>query len=339
MNGREGDIVETDARILFDVKGLIHPANRIVAFIRYFPDLEGKRRKNGIAFEKIYSLPERYALLKARFPRYLVYDPVLDETICEVPVNEIKKHYKPCDGLRELHASSHLDELGSKALQLTDALRERANIPHNSVGISGSILIGLHTPKSDIDPIIYGSENCYRVHSTLRELLNSENETFKSYTKEELRTLFDFRSKDTTTGFKDFVRTESRKAIQGKFMGTDYFVRFVKDWNEIDEKYGDIQYKNVGYARIKAVISDCSESIFTPCKYKIEQVTVIEGTGLPIQEIASFRGRFCEQARNGETVVAQGKVERVIDNKHNREWFRLLLGNNPSDFVILAKLD
>lgn len=125
--------------------------------------------------------------------------------------------------------------------------------------------------------------------------------------------------------------------MQGKFMGIDFFVRFVKDWCEIDEKYGDFQYRNAGYARIKAKIAGDSESIFTPCRYSIEDVTVVEGIKIqPIKEITSFRGRFCEQAKIGEVVVARGKVEHVIDKKHGHEYFRLLLGNKPSDFMILA---
>ncbi|MGC9345680.1 MAG: hypothetical protein ACP5ER_02660, partial [Candidatus Bathyarchaeales archaeon] len=84
-------------------------------------------------------------------------------------------------------------------------------------------------------------------------------------------------------------------------------------------------------------VVDDSESIFTPCVYKISDVRVLEGKKLePIKEIASFRGRFCEQARIGEVVIAQGKVERVIDDRQNREYFRLLLGNKPSDYMILA---
>jgi predicted nucleotidyltransferase len=113
-------------------------------------------------------------------------------------------------------------------------------------------------------------------------------------------------------------------------------MRFVKDWNEIKAEYGAIRYKNVGYAKIKAVAEDDSEAIFTPCSYKIKNVETIEGVRFPIEEIASFRGRFCEQARTGEAVIAQGKVERVMDNWQNREYFRLLLGNKPSDYMILA---
>jgi predicted nucleotidyltransferase len=119
-------------------------------------------------------------------------------------------------------------------------------------------------------------------------------------------------------------------------METDYFIRFVKDWGEVDETYGDVQYKNVGYARIEARVVDDSEAIFTPCTYKIGSAKSFEGPKLePISEIVSFRGRFCEQARIGETVVAQGKVERVIDRRRNHEDFRLLVGNKPSDHIFI----
>ena len=54
-----------------------------------------------------------------------------------------------------------------------------------------------------------------------------------------------------------------------------------------------------------------------------------------VSEVASFRGRFCEQAMRGEVVVAQGKVERVEKNNGDI-FFRLLLGSRRSDFMVLA---
>ena len=336
MKAREGDLIETSEGLIFDVKGLFHPPNHIIAFIRYFPEKNGKRRRNGTTYGKVYSLSERYSMLNAKFPRYLVHDSVFDETLCEVPVDNVKKHYDPVEKLQELHSSRSLDVLENKALQLIELLKERTNIPWRAVGISGSILAGLHTASSDIDPVVYGSENCWKVHSALKSMLKDGCSPFKAYDREDLKTLFDFRSKDTAGGFEDFVRTESRKTMQGKFMDTDLFVRFVKDWSEVDEKYGDVQYRNVGYSRIKATVADDSESIFTPCKYSIDDLTVVEGTELSISEVVSFRGRFCEQAKTGEVVVAQGKVEHVLDKRRGCEHFRLLLGNKPSDFMILT---
>ncbi|MGQ9459848.1 MAG: hypothetical protein ACUVRA_01265 [Candidatus Bathyarchaeaceae archaeon] len=336
VKAREGDLVETTDGILFDVKGLVHPPSRVVAFLRYVPDPKGDRERDGITYRKVYALSERYALLKQVFQQYLVYDPVFDESLCEVPFEAIKRHFRPVDYLQRLRRQDELDEVESQALHFMELLKEGANVSWSNLGISGSILVKLYAQTSDIDPVVYGSENCYKVYSALGSLLDNRESSVRSYGLEELKELFDFRSKDTATRFEDFVRTESRKRLQGKFMGRDYFIRFVKDWNEIEEKYGAILYRSVGYAKIKATIVDDSEAIFTPCHYKIGNVEILEGTSIEsIEEIVSFRGRFCEQARNGETVIAQGKIER-LQKAEGREHYRLLLGNKASDHMILA---
>ncbi|MCK4669370.1 hypothetical protein KAT21_04555 [Candidatus Bathyarchaeota archaeon] len=332
---REGDFIETFEGLIFDVKGLIHPPNRTIAFIRYFPEEKGERERKDKRYSKVYSLSKRYALLKMKFPQFLAYNPIFDETLCEVPIDRVKNHYKPAEKLRELRGSNSLDMLESKALQLAKLLKETANIPWNAIGISGSIMVGLHKPSSDIDAIVYGSDNCRKVYSALKNLLSKKEGPFKPYTQRGLKNLFDFRIKDTIISYEEFVRSESGKVLQGKFLQTDYFIRFVKDWSEIAEKYGDVQYVNVGHVRIKATVVNDSESIFTPCVYKIIDVRVLEGPQItPIEEIASFRGRFCEQARSGEVILARGKAERVMDNRQDRQYFRLLLGNKSSDYFI-----
>ena len=335
MKAREGDFIETEAKLVFDVKGLVHPRDRIIAFIRYFPDEKGKRKREGTSFDKVYSLQTRYDLLRARFPEYLVYDPVFDETLCEVPIDRVQKHYKPIEKLQEMRCRKLLDPLEAKALRLMRLLKENSGIEWDSLGVSGSILLGLQTSKSDIDPVVYGSENCARVHSCLSNMLKNNHNSVKPYMKNDLTALFDFRSKDTSVRFEDFVKTEKRKVMQGKFEGTDYFIRFVKDWNETYEKYGDVQYENMGYAKIEATVIDDSESIFTPCTYKVENVKPIEGPDVKVMEIASFRGRFCEQAKKGELIVATGKVERVTDRRNTKEHFRLIIGGKPSDYIVL----
>jgi len=336
MKAREGDMVETEANLIFDVKGLVHPADYIIAFIRYFPDEKGVRTREGRNFEKVYSLWRRYALLKARFPKYLVYDPIFDETLCEVPADSVKRHYKPVDKLQELRSSDHVDSLQHKALRFAELLQETSGIAWSGLGISGSIMVGLQTATSDIDLVVYGSKNCGLVYSALRSMFENGHESVKAYRRQDMKVLFDFRSKDTAIGFEDFVRMEARKVMEGKFEATDYFVRFVKDWNEIDENYGDVQYKNVGNARLEATVIDDSESTFTPCTYKVENVKLLEGLkAYQIEEITSFRGRFCEQAIEGETVVAEGKVERVTNRRKNSEHFRLLVGGRRTDHIVL----
>jgi len=334
MKAREGDLIETIDGNIFDVKGLVHPRERIIAFIRFTPDPNGDREKKGMTYRKVYPLQERYELLRQKFPQYLVYDQVFNEWLCEVSVEAIKHHYQPINYLRKLHQKRQLSQFEKATLLFTELLKKKAKVSMNALGVSGSLLVGLNMPKSDIDIIVYGSQNCYKVYDSLKKIVNDRDSLVKSYSMAELKLLFDFRSKDTSMAFEDFVRTESRKVLQGKFMNHDYFVRCVKDWNEIDEQYGEVKYQPKGYAKIKANVTDDSQMIFTPCHYKIDNVEIVEGSKVEaIQKIVSFRGRFCEQARKGEFVMAQGKVERV-EKKGEEEFYRVLLGNKVSDYMI-----
>src|SRR4030067_1057653 len=207
MRAREGDLIETKDGVIFDVKGLVHPPGKVIAFPRFIPSLDGTRSRRGSLYGKVYSLSDRFRFLKEKLPELIVHDPVFD------------------------------------AVQLSETLKEAAGIPWSSLGISGSLMVGMHTVKSDIDPVVYGVENCRKAYTALERLLKDDSSKFKRYSRGELRTLFDFRSKDTITTFEDFAEVESRKAFQGKFKETDYFIRFVKDWSQVKEKYGEVCYK------------------------------------------------------------------------------------------------
>ncbi len=337
MKAREGDLIKAKSNVVFDVKGLVHPADKIVAFPRFIPSQQGTRRGKDATYGKVYRLSDRFKYLQENHPDLIVFDPIFGETMCEVPIAQIAEHYKPEEKLWALRTAKDLTVLECKALRLAETLKKEAGIPWSSIGVSGSIMAGLTTEKSDIDPLVYGAKNCRKAYATLQKLLKDEQSGFKPYSHEELGELFDFRSKDTQMSFEDFVLVESRKAFQGKFMGTDYFIRFVKEWSEIDEQYGDVCFKNSGYAKITAKIADSTDALFTPCTYKLEDVHVVEGPKLqPIAEVVSFRGRFCEQAANGDAVEAQGKVELVTNKKTESEHYRLILGNKPSDYMVLS---
>ncbi|MFA5364217.1 MAG: hypothetical protein WC325_03440 [Candidatus Bathyarchaeia archaeon] len=336
MNAREGDLVESLDRIFFDVKGVVHPPDRVVAFIRYVPDPNGVRVKQEIKYSKYYALDKRYDLLKEKYPQYLVNDPVFNTTLCEVPTLDIKKHYQPADGLENLRKKDVLDEAETAALQFMESIKENADVPWSKLGVSGSVLIGLQNAASDIDLIVYGVKTGHKVAKTMKNILQDKTSPIKAYDLDGLRELYEFRSKDTAVSFEDFVRTDSRKVSHGKFMGKDFFIRFVKDHNEITEQYGSIIYKPEGRSKIRATILDDLESLFTPCSYKLGNVEVLEGTRTEhIEEIVSFRGRFCEHAKQGETVVAEGKLER-IQQQGKHDHYRLLLGSTPADHMILV---
>jgi predicted nucleotidyltransferase len=338
MQAREGDLIRTENDVIFDVKGLVHPPDKVIAFPRYIPSPTGNRGSGKDLYGKVYNLAERFQYLKENTPSLIVHDEVFDSDLCEVPADTIKRRYDPIGKLALLRTSQRLEPLEKKAVQLAEDLKEAAGIQWSAIGISGSVLVGLYTTKSDLDPIVYGADACRKAYAALENLLQDGDSRFKRYSGNGLRALFGFRSKDTFMTFEDFAKTEGRKAFQGMFEGVDYFVRFVKDWNEVGESYGDVCYKNSGYTKITATVADDAEALFTPCTYKLENVTVVEGAKLePISEIASFRGRFCEQAKRGEAVTAQGKVEHVTNKKTGEEHYRIILGNKPEDYMVLSR--
>ncbi|MDR0372575.1 MAG: hypothetical protein LBI79_03300 [Nitrososphaerota archaeon] len=337
MRAREGDLIKIQSGVIFDVKGTIHPQDKIIAFPRFIPSAQGTRKGNDRLYGKVYSLDDRFKYLKENHPDLIVFDPIFGEILCEVPTNQIIEHYQPTEKLTTLRSIKNLSTLEEKALNLAIVLKHKAGIPWSSIGISGSIMAGLTTANSDIDPIVYGIENSRKAYLALQELQKTSNSGFRPYTVAELKNLYDFRSKDTQMSFNDFSAVESHKAFQGMYHNTDYFIRFVKEQNEAPQQYGDICYQNSGYSKILSIILDDQDALFTPCTYKLDHVQILDGSVLsPIEEVVSFRGRFCMQAKVGEWIEAQGKIEQVTDKKGGREHYRLILGNKPQDYLVLS---
>ncbi|MFB0563165.1 MAG: hypothetical protein ACETWM_18345 [Candidatus Lokiarchaeia archaeon] len=332
----EGDFIEDRNNLIFDVKGLIHPPDRVIAYLRYYPDNKGERiRKNGKKYSKVYSLEDREKYLNKNFPDYIYFDSVFGVKLEGVPRNQITKVYNPIDRLQRLLSNCSTGELEKDVILFAETLQEEAKIPMRKIGISGSVLVDLTKPDSDIDMIVYGEKNCCIAYEALRTLFSKENSVIKAYDEEGLRSLYEFRVKDTLMSYEDFVFSEKRKYMSGKINGRDIFMRFLKEPGEISERYGDVKYVSLNNARIEGVVLDDKEAMFTPCRYIIEHTKTLKGKAPKISEIVSYRGRFCDQVREKERVIAQGKIEKV--STKSETYYRLLLGGEKEDFLIVKR--
>jgi len=328
---REGDFVESSDGLFFDVKGLLHPPDRIVAYLRYYPDKRGARSRGAVRYSKVYELSERLRLLEERWPWYLYYDDIQGRALQGVPRASVLNLHKPEQRLMALLRLRQKDALEASAARLVEVLARESGLPPARFGISGSLLVGLHRPDSDIDVVAYGAEVAKHVHATLLALLE-EDECFHKYHTRDLKRLYVRRGLRHAIGFRDFALQERRKAFQGKFLDHEYFVRCVKNWREITERYGDVRYTPLGRCAISAQVLDDEESLMTPCTYLLERVRVLAGVrSRRPREIVSFRGRFAEQARIGERIVARGRLERV--KSEESQHFRLVVGESAADVL------
>lgn len=329
----EGFYLETLEGLIFTVKGNIHPPKAFISYIRYVPHREGDRQRNGKKYLRVYSFKDQFKVLESYLHKYVWYDEVLDEVVQGVPRGYVALVYDPRAMVAEMaKRRGTLSPLEKEALDLLEVLRDRSGASSGSLGISGSILVKLATEGSDIDVVVYGSKDCFKVHDALHELLDRNEEGLKRLSIEGLKKLYE--SRGMRVPLEKFIEQECRKVIQAKFRDKEFFIRFVKSLEEVDERYGDRLYKSMGRVEIKAKVIDASESIFTPCIYRVSEVEFLKGGGVEdLREIVSFRGRFCEQAVEGELVIARGKLEKVLDRKGG-EYFRLLLGGSAEDCLL-----
>ena len=338
MKYREGDFIETIEGLIFDVKGLVHPLNRVIAFVRYIPDEKGERQRKDSRYRKVYALKMRENLLNKEYPHYLIVDPVLNVRISEVHIDHVTHHYKPQDTVRMLKRKEEIDDVETDALEFLNLLVEASGISQTKIGISGSIMVDLHLSTSDIDIIVYGTQNCLKINKALKDFFKDKKSLIKAYNLEGLKKLYSFREKDTPISFEDFYRHAIRKVSQGTFRGRDFSIRYIKDWDEVKNKFGETLYRSLGQRTVIAKIIDDSEAIFTPCSYLVEDVKFIKGEKVTLlKEVASFRGRFCQQVRSGESIITRGKLECVKTGK--KEYFRILVGGNAQDYIISCRKD
>ncbi len=326
MKPIEGQFLLTDENLIFEVKGILHPSDRVIAFLRYIPTkLETHRR----GYKKIYSLVERYRYLETYYPEYLWRDSIHDRIMQAVPVNKIKRVLDPVkylQGIRERNSS--LDPIRLATLRLANRIVTNSGIEWTDIGVTGSILAEKDSPQSDIDLIIYGQKQVKQVHIALESyrnkigLISYESETLFTHVKNRW-------GQHPEHIMKTLYEVESKKKFQGIFSGHDVFIRGVKKPSEIIYKYGDLRIKRGPRKTIVCQVIDDQQALFTPCEY------VVTSRDHPtLTKLVSFRGRFTEHVKEGDIVKARGVLEHVIDKKSGNEYQQLVMGEDPRDILI-----
>jgi uncharacterized protein len=334
----ESYYLETQEGLFFAVKGLVHPPDRFVAVVRYAPDPKmGERKKDGISYRRLYHFDEQERLLQSSFPQYIAYDPMFQSTLQSVSRLSVRQIYDPRARLRELTNTAIAGTLEKDAVAFSGLLQKAAGVPLSAIGVTGSLLIGLHNASSDLDLAVFGINNCRQVYQALGALLDSGSfAELQRLDEHGIEELYRQRVSDTHMEFREFADLEKNKICQGSYRSWPYFIRFIKEAHEAGERYQDFRYQAIGRATIMATIADDQDAIFTPCRYELSQVCSLDGPNIGIDEIVSFRGRFCEQARTGESVKASGTLER-IESTDGKIRHRLLLGNSPDDTMVTGR--
>jgi len=179
---RDRDYLLTPEGFIFTVIGNLHPADRVIAYLKYVPDERGKwglgrsRYRRALEHYNVPSVMDSMQFLREKAPQYVFESTVDGISLPAVPKDRIVKHFCPEVRLLELRSAQNRDELESKALRLIELISEKAGVPIDSLGLTGSILARIHDPAfSDIDLVVYGFSNAIRIKGTLQSLESSSS--------------------------------------------------------------------------------------------------------------------------------------------------------------------
>ncbi len=143
---------------LYVAVGPYHPVGGYVAYRKYRLGSEGPwRARWGAVFDRTLAIYSPHSIDTGGELRKF-YDPMLGSAVPLLPIDRVAKVIDP-RGVAEKLLSRCWDELECLASELLADLVTHG-MPLRCIGITGSLMFGIHVPKhSDIDIVVYG-ERC-----------------------------------------------------------------------------------------------------------------------------------------------------------------------------------
>ncbi len=321
----EGCFVITSDNLVFEVKGVVHPENRIIAYLRYVPS-ESPESTTG--FRKVYNLNERENYLREKHPEYLWSSKPHGRIVQSVSEDKFVSILNPVDRLTQLRDANEVTNLEHESVALARRLVEVTEIKWSDIGLTGSQLVGVAGKESDIDLVIYGLAACRKFYSSLSTTIGNIPE-IKRYSGQLLEDHVSFRWEAHTDLRPLLLEIERAKLLQGLIGDYHFFIRLVKTPADLDYVYGDLSYQMMGYQKISGKVLSSNDSIFTPCEYQVECTSTPN-----LEKLISYRGRFTEQVSTNVRFEAFGRLELVTDHRVNNQYMQLVLGERPIDYLI-----
>jgi predicted nucleotidyltransferase len=275
------DFFETKDGWIFAVADYYH-SRGIRSLLRYVPDQKGERMVNGKRYCKL-DFEESYQFLREERPDYV-------QDLHVVPEGDLLRLFLPSQGLTKAV------DMDPRVKAIASLLRE-AGLPWEAMGITGSMLLGLHSPSSDIDFVVYGPW-WWKARDALARA--KEEGLIQDLDLEMWRRIYSKRKPET--GFEEFILHERRKGNRGMIEGTYFDLLFTRDYSQIDPQPpspGEV----LGRRRIKALVLDAAFAFDSPAIYRLDHPEVAE--------LLCYSHTYAGQAWPGETVEAEGVLEKT----------------------------
>jgi predicted nucleotidyltransferase len=296
---RPKDYIAIEDKYFFAVVSEYQEDERALTWLRYI--------KDNHVMQKIET-NKAGAIVKSSYPGFVFHSLYADIELHGIPFNDIKKIYYPEQTINRLLNSSTPDRIQKDAVNFIELLLQ-AGIDKQCLGITGSLMLDTHNSDSDIDMVVYGRENFFKVRSAIKELmqsgqLNYLDEKFWQDTCQR---------RDCSLSFEEYQWHESRKFNKCISGSTKVDISMIPDDTERVVEQGP--FKKIENEKVEATVITDTYSFDFPARYIIEHES--------INEIVSYTATYTGQAEKQEKIEAAGYVEQGSDGKK-----RLLVGSS-----------
>lgn len=326
----DGDTFVTTDGFIMNTFGYDHPEVHVFAFLKYIPakykdlfNVEMLERtwrygQNELfRAEKLYTAKNYQVFIDAfrkSFPDYLFYDKNRSKEIISAPLNRIEEVFVPRDRLVWLQNLSQRDELQNKALGLIRLISEEASVSLSDMGLHGSLALNMHASHSDIDFVVYGTDNFRLVEAAVERLVN--------------------------VGKLSYIvgnRLDAARKFQGRYQGKIYMYNATRQFNEVYTEFGQYKYTPLLQVQFQATIDSDRETMYRPATYKISNYKALNAESeLPLDKIPTYIvsniGCYRNIAKQGKEIKVAGKLEKVeLVNSADKVFYQVVVGTATSE--------
>jgi predicted nucleotidyltransferase len=266
--------------------------------------------------EKLYTAKNYQTFIETfrkNFSNYLFYDPTRGKELITAPLDVIEQVFVPRDRLVWLQNLPNPDKLQKMSLDLVELVSKESGVALKDLGIHGSIALEMHAPESDIDFVVYGTENFRQVEFTIQALVNQGKLTY-------------------TAG----NRIEAARKFVGKYQGKIWMYNATKQFSDVKTQYGQYTYTPLAAVRFTATICDDTETMYRPAIYKItnyqpqDNQSELELEQIPTQ-VTSNIGCYRNVARAGQQIKVAGTLEKAQSKLDGTTFYQVVVGTATSE--------
>ncbi|MHA1998091.1 MAG: hypothetical protein ACTSU9_08230 [Promethearchaeota archaeon] len=310
---------------LYFVLGHYQPEGRVIALLKYVPDPEGTwiKRDSGRRYLRSYWHQGMDAFKDSTFlasrqadsdlDSWSIIDPVFNTRFLEIPLGAIRHHFVPEDGIRNIMSRlpGALDPVESAVKHVVRGLNDACGAVKGSfkdIGITGSILWGGHSDRSDINLNVYGRDTCIKLRE---ELVNRAGDSPRL--SEHLSVVMKGFGK--VSGIVDGGEIRRKVKLKLDAFSPGVQIRWCLRKGEFPIRYGDEVYRDIGFGDVNLEVIDDTYSIFYPAVIGVRELDETrEGEG--VSRIMIYDTRYVRLFRKGDVVKISGMVQGINNGKN-----------------------